>query len=99
MIRAVLFDMDGLIIDSEPLAKKAWQQTVAPFGLTIDEAMFGKMLGLRQTECSPMVCKWLGLKITPEELVRRRNALFMEMLPDQLRAMPGLFDLLDWLKG
>ncbi len=99
MIRAVLFDMDGLMIDSEPLAKQAWQQTAASYGRTIDEAMFGKMLGLRQAECSRLVREWLALPAPPEELARQRNARFMEMLPGRLRVMPGLFELLDWLKA
>ncbi len=85
------------MIDSEPLAKEAWRQTVAAYGHTIDESMFGKMLGLRQVECARLVREWLGLPATPGELGRRRNELFLEMLPGRLRAMPGLFELLDWL--
>lgn len=50
MICAVRFDLDGLMIDSEPLAKEAWRQTVARSGYQIDEPMFDNLLGLRQDD-------------------------------------------------
>ncbi len=99
MIQAVLFDMDGLMIDSEPLAKEAWRQTLARYGRTVDETLFDRLLGLRQFECSRLLCEWLGLAQDPAVLMRERNELFMAMLPGRLRAMPGLFELLDWLKA
>jgi HAD superfamily hydrolase (TIGR01509 family) len=68
-------------------------------GLMIDEAMFGKMLGLRQAECARLVCEWLGLSVEPGELARQRNELFSSMLPGRLRALPGLFDLVEWLQA
>jgi beta-phosphoglucomutase-like phosphatase (HAD superfamily) len=36
--------MDGLMIDSEPLAMEAWQATLRPFGHSIDGALFERML-------------------------------------------------------
>jgi len=99
MVQAVLFDMDGLMIDSEPLAQFAWQQAVAHYGRRIDEMLFGQMLGLRQVECSQLVCQRLALPVAPDVLVGQRNASFMAMLPGRLQAMPGLFELLDWLKS
>ncbi|MBN1889687.1 MAG: HAD family phosphatase [Thermoflexales bacterium] len=98
-MHTLLFDMDGLMIDSEPLAKEAWQHAVAGLGRTIDEEMFAKMLGLRQVECARRVCEWLTLSIDPQELADMRNARFMEMLPGRLQAMPGLFELMEWLEA
>jgi Cys-tRNA(Pro)/Cys-tRNA(Cys) deacylase len=97
-MHTVLFDMDGLMIDSEPLAKEAWQHAVAPYGHTIDEAMFAKMLGLRQVECARWVCEWLALPVDPQELAAMRNTRFMEILPGRLQAMPGLSELMEWLE-
>jgi len=39
-IRAVLFDHDGTLVDSEPLHFKLWLQVLAPFGVDLTEAVF-----------------------------------------------------------
>lgn len=92
-LQAVIFDMDGLMIDSESLAKEAWQATARRFGREIDEAMFMRMLGLRETECTAMVLEALALPVTAEALWQERNDLFLASLPGRLKAMPGLPEL------
>jgi HAD superfamily hydrolase (TIGR01509 family) len=97
MFQAVMFDMDGLMIDSEPLAKAAWQQTVARFGHTLDDSQFSQMLGCRQSECARKICAWFSLPEDPDQLARTRNQEFMQLLPGKVHPMPGLFELLQWL--
>ena len=36
MIRAVLFDLDGLLVDSESLHSRCWQETLAAVGTTLN---------------------------------------------------------------
>jgi HAD superfamily hydrolase (TIGR01509 family) len=93
-IRAVIFDMDGLLIDSEPLAKKAWQVTSRLYGAEIGEALFERMLGLRETECATLVRAELGLSIPADALCRQRNDLFLASLHGRLKPMAGARELL-----
>ena len=45
-IEAVIFDCDGTLVDSEPLARSAWERTLAPYGYTIREADYPGLVGL-----------------------------------------------------
>jgi HAD superfamily hydrolase (TIGR01509 family) len=43
---AVIFDCDGTIVDSEPLARIAWERSLAPYGYAIDDAEYAGLIGL-----------------------------------------------------
>ena len=99
MIRAVIFDMDGLMVDTEPLAIEAWQTTVRRFGYQIDDVMFEQMFGVRQVECAELLLEHFHLPIPAEALARERNETFLALLPGRLRAMPGLSELVAELRA
>lgn len=96
MIRTtVLFDMDGLMVDTEPLARAAWEQVVAPYGLTMSDDLYGRMLGRRTSESAQLVLEALVLPLLRDELIERKTAIFLDSLADGVPAMPGLYALLD----
>ena len=45
MIKAVIFDMDGTLVDTERLGIKAWKAGAAELGLAIDEALIHQFIG------------------------------------------------------
>ena len=49
-ITTAIFDMDGLLIDSEPLWYEAAQECLTTFGITIGEEQYGETTGLRTKE-------------------------------------------------
>lgn len=51
MIKAVIFDMDGLLIDSEPLWKQAELDIFVPLGVPLTYEMTKETTGLRVDEC------------------------------------------------
>ena len=91
---AVLFDMDGLMVDTEPLARAAWQRVVSPFGLTITDDVYQRMLGRRTVESAQLVLDALPLPLSPAELVERKTAEYLASLDGGVPAMPGLWELL-----
>jgi HAD superfamily hydrolase (TIGR01509 family) len=44
--QAVIFDCDGTLVDSEPLARVAWERSLAPYGYAIDDAEYAGLVGL-----------------------------------------------------
>ena len=45
MIKAVIFDMDGLMIDSERVTFECYQEILKPMNLTMDETFYKTLLG------------------------------------------------------
>ena len=45
-IEAVIFDCDGTLVDSEPLARAAWERTLAPYGYAIGDEEYPGLVGL-----------------------------------------------------
>jgi HAD superfamily hydrolase (TIGR01509 family) len=46
VIEAVVFDCDGTLVDSEPLARRAWERSLAPHGYAIGDAEYAGLVGL-----------------------------------------------------
>jgi len=45
-LAAVIFDCDGTLVDSEPLARTAWERSLAPHGYEIDDTEYEHLIGL-----------------------------------------------------
>ena len=63
--RAVLWDMDGTLIDSEEFHWIAWRTTMANEGITITREQFLASFGQRNDSIIP---QWLGAAATPERI-------------------------------
>lgn len=95
LIEAIIFDLDGLMVDSEPLAKEAWRTFLTNHGHTLDRETSKAMLGLRLTECSRLVKRRYDLPLTVEQIAAQRSKWFLAALEGNLQPMPGLLELLD----
>jgi len=69
--RAVLWDMDGTLIDSEDLHWISWKNTLASEGVFITHGQFLSSFGQRNDSILP---KWLGAAATPERMEKIANA-------------------------
>jgi beta-phosphoglucomutase len=69
--RAVLWDMDGTLVDSEELHWISWRNTMANEGIAITHDQFLTSFGQRNDSIIP---RWLGRASTPERIERVGNA-------------------------
>ena len=95
---AVLFDMDGLMVDTEPLARLAWQRVAGRYGATVTDDLYNRMLGRRTVESAQLVLDVLRLPVSRDELVARKTAEYLRSIDGGVPAMPGLWALLDRIK-
>ena len=89
--RAVLWDMDGTLIDSEELHWISWRDTLASEGTAITHEQFLASFGQRNDSILP---RWLGAAATPERLERIANAkeeLYRRLVRrDGIASLPGV---------
>ncbi|MDE2026067.1 MAG: HAD family phosphatase [Patescibacteria group bacterium] len=99
MIRAVIFDMDGLIIETESLQSKAYEQIIREYGkepIFEDNGLVHKV-GLRGDDAWKTVLNKHDLTGDIEQLRSRKRELYLEILKKNLIPMPGLRSLLSIL--
>jgi len=97
--KAVVFDMDGLMIDTERLYFEVERVIARDFGKEVKDETLWKMMGRKPIEAITVFAEDLGLDISPEELLGIRDNLFVKKLVNEVEAMPGLSDILNSLKG
>jgi beta-phosphoglucomutase len=94
---AMIFDMDGVIVDSNPAHREAWARFNLQYGLETTEAMHLRMYGRRNDQ---IVRDYFGEALSDEEVAARgraKEALYREMIADRIESMlvPGLRAFLD----
>ncbi len=97
---ALIFDLDGVVIDSMPMHLAAWETYLERLG--IKHTDFGpKMHGRRNDH---IVAEFIGSALSPEQIFAHgaaKEALFREMMISELdrHILPGLKEFLDAVKG
>src|SRR5262245_34239431 len=93
-IRALIFDMDGLLVDSEPVAERAMADFLRRHGHELREEVSGQLLGRRVPEAIALVAGVYGLPGDLDEYVRVYNEMRLVALYGNLRPMPGAAELI-----
>ncbi|MFH1568571.1 MAG: hexitol phosphatase HxpB [Gemmatimonadota bacterium] len=96
MLQAAIFDMDGLLIDSEPLWRRAEQRIFAPLGVALTDAMCMQTMGLRVDE---VVRHWHRLhpwaEPSREEVAHRIVDAVVELVEREGAPLDGVGPTLD----
>ncbi len=89
MIRAVIFDLDGLLLDSESAWDDGRRALVAEHGLEWPDGATEAMLGMSSPEWSRYVREELGVPLEPDEISDRVVAHVLERYEERLPLLPG----------
>ena len=89
---ALIFDMDGTLVDSMPLHLDAWEATSAEFGLPFERAQLYEYGGIPTRKIVAMLAEQQGLDIDIDAFTRRKIALYMEHI-DKVSVFPQMWEL------
>jgi HAD superfamily hydrolase (TIGR01509 family) len=97
-ITAIIFDMDGVLIDSEPAHKLAKERAFAHFGITLPENVYEEYKGRPdETIMNEVIASLPEIKIDPQELLRSKHAEF-EAVEHLAVPIEGAKEFVNWAK-
>jgi len=74
-IKAVLFDMDGLIFDTEGLYKKSWQHAAREQGLELSDAFYQNFIGVQDAQCESLLEMQFAEKLNMDRFRQVRDMM------------------------
>lgn len=96
---AVIFDMDGLMLDTERLAPQAWSDAAAALEVPFDMALVPAMVGRNFRDCQALITDHHGAHFPTAALMRAWHVAYDAIVEREgIAVKPGLLTLLDWLE-
>jgi len=92
-VKAVIFDMDGVLTDSEPLINAAAVAMFRERGLIVQPEDFIPFVGMGENRYIGGVAEKHGFPIDITSAKKRTYEIYLDLVPRQLRAFPGAQDL------
>jgi len=99
VIKAVLFDLDGVLVDSEVISSEASERILREAGIVQTPKERMMVFGRRTIDNYKRAIEARGLNVDPRELVKKKNALFAKLIRGRLKPLLGVVDLIRNLKS
>jgi len=97
-VEAVLFDMDGLMLDTERLSQSTWQRAMRDWGYDLTDDVYLTVVGRTATSTWQVFREAFGQDLPLEEIFARRQVYHDEITQREgIALQPGVKELLDWL--
>ncbi len=99
MIEAVIFDMDGLMVETERLAKRFWGEALDEFGVSLNDDQYLRIVGRTSTDSTIVLNEMLGADFPVEKCrARMRELYYADIAENGIPVKPGLLELVEFLR-
>lgn len=103
MLSAVIFDFDGIVVNTEPIHYQAFQEVLRPLGLGYSwDSYLESYIGFDDRDAFRESFKRAGKQLTDLELqnlIRRKAAFFQSIIRKGITPYPGVLELIKSLSG
>jgi HAD superfamily hydrolase (TIGR01509 family) len=93
-IKAIVFDMDGLMIDSERLYFQTQHDIASRYGKKVTDQLLWRMMGRKPIESVKIFIRDLNIRESAEAVLELRNEMMRKKLKTELAVMPGLNEII-----
>jgi beta-phosphoglucomutase len=94
-LRGVIWDMDGVIVDTGEFHFQSWTDTLAPFGIPFSRQLFNKTFGMNNEGILKLL---KGEDFEPQiinEISENKESRFRELIQGRVKTLPGALALLE----
>ncbi|MHC5542772.1 HAD family hydrolase, partial [Singulisphaera rosea] len=98
-LRGVIFDMDGVLVLSEPLIAEAAMRMFAEKGYTVRHEEFRPFIGMGEDRFIGGVAEARGIPLDPEKDKAHTYAIYLELIKGRLTPLPGVRDFIAECRG
>lgn len=100
-IKAVIFDMDGVVINSEPLGQRANTELFSQLGIEVPESVYRTFVGTAPYNNMQKLKQLYDIPLVFADLVALRSEIYFGLFDtaQDLQLMPGFLDLINRLKA
>ena len=92
---AILFDLDGVLLDTEPLLANAWSETAKEYNHNLSKDKLKELKGRRRIDCAKKVIKWINKDTSMEELLIIQKEKVNQRLK-KAKPVKGAIDLINF---
>ena len=92
---AILFDLDGVLLDTEPLLANAWSQTAKKYNHYLSKDKLLELKGRRRIDCAKKLHEWINKKSSLEELLVTQKEKVEQQLANA-KPFKGAVDLINF---
>ena len=97
-IELIIFDMDGLMFDTEKISFVSWRQAAVQYGYQIDDEIFQTTIGANLSRTKEIYLNHFGNSFPIKEIINDRSRIAEEIIKSKgVPIKKGLYDLLDYL--
>jgi len=103
-VAAVIFDLDGVLVDTAVFHYQAWKRLAKQFGFDFTEIENEQLKGVSRVDSLNLILKWANKEVSApekEQLASLKNTWYLELVENMKEGdvLPGTIDLLTYLKA
>lgn len=90
--KALIFDLDGTLVDTMPVHYEAWHHVLKSRGFKLSEELFMKFSGIPTFKIVKIFNKLFNINLNPQEVVEEKEAFFKRNI-DRIKQIPMIVDI------